>query len=209
MGGKIVEADQSKHDLRDIATVFILSLVTVLTAWCGYESARWGSEMSIASSQTSALRGQASDAAGEARDWRAFDLAVYISWVEASGRGDTKLADYGKQRFSPWLRKSFAKWQADGRKEASPLSHVSYVPPGAKEAARLTARAEARFNKGLDSGTKGDHYSLLTVLFAMALFFVALSERGRTEWASRALLTLGAIVAITGVVLLVTFPIKM
>src|SRR5688572_31112008 len=89
--------------IQDIVGVFLLSITAVLTAWCGFESSKWGGEMSIAFSQASSARVTATDLASQARDQRAIDLVVYAQWVEATGAGQTELADYVEARFPPVL----------------------------------------------------------------------------------------------------------
>ena len=84
-----------------------------------------------------------------------------------------------------------------------------YVPPGTEEAARFAALADAKFNEALVNNQRGDNYSLLTVLFALVLFLTAMSQRELAPWMRRALLGLGIVVAIVGVVVMFTFPIKL
>ena len=63
-------ATRPRRDWLDIMAVFVLSITAVLTAWCGFEASKWGGEMSIAFSQASSARVQATSAEGEARDER-------------------------------------------------------------------------------------------------------------------------------------------
>ncbi|HAM12795.1 MAG TPA: hypothetical protein DCO91_05680, partial [Microbacterium sp.] len=87
--------------------VFVLSITAVLTAWCGFEASKWGGEMSIAFSQASSARVQATSAEGEARDARQFDLSVYAEWVRATYNGEEDLAAYIEDRFSPEFAVAF------------------------------------------------------------------------------------------------------
>ena len=87
------------RDIRDIVAVVLLSTMAVLTAWCGFQASKWGGEMSIAFSQASSARVQATNFDGQARDQRQFDLTVYASWVEAQAAGQEELAAYIEERF--------------------------------------------------------------------------------------------------------------
>ena len=89
--------------IQDIVGVFVLSITAVLTAWCGFESSKWGGEMSIAFSEASGARIQAASAENEARAAQQFDLSVYAQWVLAEGDGDAELAQYIQDRFQPWF----------------------------------------------------------------------------------------------------------
>lgn len=52
----------------------------------------------------------------------------------------------------------------------------SYQPPGQEEAA-ADARADVLFQTALRNNQRGDDYTLLTVLFALVLFFTSVSGR--------------------------------
>ena len=194
--------------VQDIVGVFLLSITAVLTAWCGFESSKWGGEMSIAFSEASGARIQAASAEGEARASQQFDLSIYAQWVIANADGDTELAQYIQDRFTPHFAEAFDAWQADGMQENGPFAREEYVPPGTVEAAELSARADAKFEEALASNQRGDNYSLLTVLFALVLFLTAMSQRDVRTWIGRVLLGLAVVVAIIGIGILATFPIK-
>ena len=194
--------------IQDIVGVFVLSITAVLTAWCGFESSKWGGEMSIAFSQASAARIQAASAEGEARAAQQVDLTIYAQWVLATADGDTELAQYIQDRFTPHLATAFDAWQADGMHDNGPFARDEYVPPGEVEAAELSERADAKFAEALESNQRGDNYSLLTVLFALVLFLTAMSQRDIRTWIGRVLLGLAVVVAIVAIVILLTFPIK-
>ena len=199
---------KTKKSTFDIVTVFLLSITAVLTAWCGFESSKWGGEMSIAFSQASSARVQAASAADIARDARQFDLAIYIEWVLAQADGRAELAAYIEERFSPEFQVAFDAWTDDGREDRGPFVRAEYVPPGTVEAEELNARADEKFALALVNNQRGDNYSLLTVLFALVLFLTAMSQRELAPWIRRVFLTLALVVGAVGVIILLTFPIK-
>jgi hypothetical protein len=194
-------------EAREIVAVFLLSITAILTAWCGFESSKWSGQMSIDFSQASSARIQSVDLAGESRDWQAVDLAIYVQWVDATATGDVALAEYYQERFTPELALAFADWQAGGESVKSPFAEPSYVPVGSEESVEKAELADQKFASALESNQRGDNYSLLTVLFAMVLFFTAMSERNKSGWAGWFLLGLGAVVAIAGGIILATFPV--
>ncbi|HWI31243.1 MAG TPA: hypothetical protein VNT50_07115 [Microbacterium sp.] len=203
-------APAPKHsEMHELVAVILLSLVAVLTAWCGFESSKWGGDSSVAFSAASAARIEAADHDGQARDARGFDLAVYTQWVLAQTGGDTALADYIEERFSPEFAIAFDAWQADGEQESGPFRMPEYVPPGTEEAAEATARADASTKDALDFNEKGDNYSLMTVMFALVLFLAAIAQRGISVLATRLVLGLAGGLALIGLVVLLTFPIRL
>ena len=201
-------SDARRRRVIDVVTVFVLSITAVLTAWCGFEASKWGGEMSIAFSQASSARVQAAAAEGTARDARQYDLTIYVQWVLADRAGDEDLTAFIEQRFSPEFRVAFDAWEAGGRTEAGPLAVSQYVPPGTEEAAKLSARADERYEAALVNNQRGDNFSLLTVLFALVLFLTAMSQREVATWIQRFLLALAVVIGLVGVVIMATFPIK-
>ncbi len=196
-----------KRDLREIVAVLVLSVTAVLTAWCGFESSKWGGEMSIAFSEASSARIQAVAAEGEARTARSYDLTIYAQWINAVAEDRTRLADYIEERFTPHFAVAFDDWEANDRALPAPFAEPSYLPPGMAEAEELAERADSKFQEALDNNQRGDEYSLLTVLFALVLFFTAMSGRNFPEWAARAFLIVAVVLGVIGVTVMSTFPV--
>lgn len=88
----------------------------------------------------------------------------------------------------------------------SPFALDSYVPPGSLEAAEADSRADAKFQQALVDNQRGDNYTLLTVLFALVLFFAAFAGRVRSRRTSWSLVGLASAFLVGGVVLLLAFP---
>ncbi|MFF2370520.1 hypothetical protein [Agromyces sp. NPDC058110] len=200
--------DRGRRRSFDAVAVFLLAAIAVLTAWCGFQPSKWGGEMSVAFSQASSARVQASEESSTARDARASDQAVWIEWVLAEAHGDTALQAFIERRFTPEFRVAFDAWEADGRVENGPLAMDEYVPPGSVEAEELAAKADARFADALENNQRGDNYSILTVLFALVLFLTAMAQRDLAPWVKRTLLGLAIVAAVVGVIVLATFPIR-
>jgi hypothetical protein len=194
-------------EVREILAVFVLSATAILTAWCGFESSKWGGQMSIDFSQASAARIQSSNASSEARDARSIDLAIYAQWIDARATGDTALESYVEARFTPEFQVAFADWESGGEQAKSPFAEPSYVPTGQVEAQKLSDKADQKFAQALVSNQRGDNYSLLTVLFALVLFFAAMSSRNRLAWVDWVLLGLAIALGLAGGIILATFPV--
>ena len=199
----VTRARESKQ-WTEIVAVILLSLVAVMTAWCGFESSKWRGEMSISFAQASSNRIKASDATSASRDAFQLDAMVFAQWLVATHNGDEELATYLRGVFSDQLDVAFAAW--DG-KTKTPFGLPEYVPAGEEKAAELSAKADAAYATALVNNRRGDNYSLLTVMFALVLFLGAVSQRRGPEWAQRALLTVAGVVAACGVIIMATFPI--
>lgn len=193
---------------HELVAVILLSLVAVLTAWCGFQSTKWGGDSSVSFSEASSARIKASDYDSQARDARMVDITVYTQWVIAGAENDRTFADYIQERFSPELTVAFDAWQADGMRERGPFAMEEYVAPGTEEAAETTKRANDLQTQALDFNDKGDSYSLMTVLFALVLFLSAIAQRGISLVASRIVLGLAGTIALAGLIVLFTFPVR-
>lgn len=198
----------SHSSTHELIAVILLSLVAVLTAWCGFQSTKWGGDSSVEFSEASAARIEASDLEGQARDARMIDINLYTQWVLAGADDDPARADYIQERFSPELAVAFQAWQADGMQERGPFAMDEYVAPGSAEAAAKTKKADELQASALELNDKGDSYSLMTVLFALVLFLAAIAQRGISLLASRIVLGLAGAIALGGLIVLFTFPVR-
>jgi hypothetical protein len=193
--------------VRETVVLIVLSITAVLTAWCGFESSQWGGEMSIAFSEASSARIEAARQAGAANAARQADLSIWGVYLQARAQGDTALAKYVEQRFTDHFRVAYQAWIAQGESTEGPFKMKEYVPPGTIESAAADQRADSRFAEALVFNQRGDNYTILTVLFALVLFFAAASTRLSSRRAQWILLGLAIFFLLTGTVILATFPI--
>jgi hypothetical protein len=193
--------------VRETVVLIVLSITAVLTAWCGFESSQWGGEMSIAFSEASSARIEAARQAGAANAARQADLTIWGVYVQARAQGDPELARYVEQRFTDHFRVAYRAWIAGGEPRDGPFKMKEYVPPGTTEAAAADQRADTRFTDALLFNKHGDNYTILTVLFALVLFFAAASTRLGSPRAQWILIGVAITFLIAGIVILATFPI--
>lgn len=191
--------------------VALLAITAVLTAWSGFEASKWSGEMSISFSRASTQRIEASREATVAEAARALDLQVFGIWLQATSEGDRELAEFARERFTDHFAVAFEDWLAtrplrNPDAPDSPFAMDSYVPPGRVEATEADARADAHFSDALANNQRGDNYTLLTVLFALVLFFGALSNRFSSERRSWTILVGAGLLLVVGVGFLLAFP---
>jgi hypothetical protein len=193
--------------VRETIVLIVLSVTAVLTAWCGFESSKWSGEMSVAFSEASSSRIEAARQSGIANAGLQADLTIWGVYVQARAQGDTALATYVEKRFTDHFLVAYRAWIAQGEPTNGPFKMKEYVPPGTTEAAAADQRADRRFADALVYNERGDNYALLTVLFALVLFFAAASTRLVRPSAQRILLGVAIIFLIAATVILATFPI--
>jgi hypothetical protein len=186
----------------------VLSITAVLTAWCGFESAKWSGEMSVAFSEASSSRIEAARQSGIANAALQADLTIWGVYLQARAQGDTALASFVEKRFTDHFRVAYQAWIAQGEATSGPFKMKEYVPPGTTEAAAADQYADTRFADALVYNQSGDNYALLTVLYALVLFFAAASTRLGRSNAQWILIGVATTFLIAATVILATFPIK-
>ena len=196
---------------RELIAVILLSVTAIATAWSGFQSSKWGGEMSISFSKASTARIEASRADGNANRQLTIQVQLYTQWIEASAADDMVLADYLSARFPEPLASAWAAWIALKPQEnpdapASPFEMPEYVQPDAVASKEADARADALFQQALDNNQRGDNYTLLAVVFATVLFFAAVSGRVKRNLSAWFLLGVGLVLFTTATVILVSYP---
>jgi len=196
---------------RELIAVILLSVTAIATAWSGFQSSKWGGEMSISFSKASTARIEASRADGNANRQLTIQVQLYTQWIEAYAADDMVLADYLSARFPEPLASAWAAWIALKPQEnpdapASPFEMPEYVQPDAVASKEADARADALFQQALDNNQRGDNYTLLAVVFATVLFFAAVSGRVKRNLSAWFLLGVGLVLFTTATVILVSYP---
>lgn len=205
------ETEEHAGRARETIVVIVLSLTAVLTAWSGFESSKWGGSMSTNFSKASSQRIEAARQAGHANAARATDLQIFGIYLQAVAEEDQQLARFAQDRFTPHFVVAFDEWKAKKPLEnasapQSPFALDSYVPPGTTEAAAADARADSIFDRAVSDNARGDRYTLMTVLFALVLFFAAIATRIRSHLLSWTVVGLTTTLMLVGIVFLALLP---
>jgi hypothetical protein len=166
----------------DVASVILISLATVVTAWCGYEAARWTALETRSYNDASSLRVQSAVFEGRTNTLQTIDVATFLEFVRAVATHSTDEQDFIYKRFRPEMRRAVDAWIAtkpltNPAAPASPFAMPQYVLKTTTEADRLSAMASARFLQATSSNEIGDRYVRLTVIFAAVSFLAGISTR--------------------------------
>jgi hypothetical protein len=200
-----------RMDWRELVAVVLLSVTTILTAWCGFQASKWGGEMSIAFSRASGARIEAVQAQDTANRRITVQVGLFSSWLQASAGGDQKLMDTLSARFPEPLATAFPAWLATDPNTnpdapLSPFDMPEYRVPESDEANALNDKADALFAKALEDNQRGDNYTLLAVAFATVLFFAAISGRMKGRQYQWAILGVGLVVFTVTTAILLWLP---
>jgi hypothetical protein len=208
-GGATQEVAPSEDDAPrrgrrvELATVILLAVTALATAWSGYQASLWDGIQSSNYTQASGARTNAAQLRTAANQHRLADLGVFENHISAAIGGDRAVADFYLDRFTPALGPAYDSWIAldpfeNPAAPPSPLAMPEYRLPEDTDAARLEDRADSLFAEGEDANTISDVYTLTTLLFAAVLFFTAISERFTHPPAQVVLLGLAGIGLVVG-----------
>lgn len=196
----------------NFAAAVILSLTTLVTAWSGYEAARWSGENLKANRAATAAHIDSNRLANEASRQRTTDVMVFGWWFEAYFAGNTDFAAAIEERFSPEFVPAFEAWRdstpTDQLTSGSPFDRPDYQLPDAIKADRLLGVAQVKANEADRANQNSDNFVLTTVLFASVLFLSGIATRLRNERGIRAAVIVSATLFIAATVAVVLLPIN-
>ena len=203
-------SDTERH--FEWAVVIVLAMAALATAWSSYQASLWDGIQSSNYTQASAARTDSDQRRTEANQFRLADLTVIENWIDATIDGDAPLADFYFNRFREEFQPAFDAWIAldpldNPDAPASPLGMAEYVLADDLESDELREHAQELFFEGEAANSISDTYTLTTLLFAVSLFFAAISERfdyHRVRWVLFGMASLGLV---TGIIIALNQPI--
>jgi hypothetical protein len=200
--------------LVEIASTVLLAFAAVATAWSSYQASRWTGEQAKSFSVANASRVESTRASSLANDQRQIDVAVFIQWVDAHIRAETKLADFYRARFRDEFVPALEAWLATNPLENSeapltPFAMSEYRLAADQEADRLESAAEAAAAEARTYIQRATNYVLGVVLFAVSLFFAGISTKVGAHRLRAVVLVIGCTVFIAAITWISTFPVSL
>lgn len=196
----------------DLLATIVMATATIATAWSGYQSALWGGEQTMHSSQAM----KAIIRAGEFNNLKMARTSIHVNmfgqWSSAVGANNTALADFLLARFPEPLKTATSDWRAlnpltDPNAPASPFDMPSYVLRESSEAERWENIAAEESDAASRAGEISDQYLVYTIIFASVLFFAGISGKFKSEALDIVVLALGALVLMGGIIIMLMQPI--
>jgi hypothetical protein len=194
-------------------SAILLGLVTIATAWSGYQAARWGGEQSTLYTDALGLMIDSTRAATEANQLTQVDIALFVNYVNAYAAGNEELATFYYERFRPEARLAVDAWlatQPRNNPEAppGPFQMPEYRVSLAEQAVQLEEEAANLFEKGKAANEHSDDYVLNAVLLASVLFLAGIAPRFDWQPLVVVILVAAVILLVIGLYNLSTLPIQ-
>ncbi len=196
----------------DFASVILISAATVMTAWCGYQAARWTALQTREYNEASAQRVAAAVATGRTNTFEVVDVTMFLQFISAIAAGRTEEQTFIYQRFRPEMKRAVDAWLATKPRKnpaapSSPFVMPQYHSLTGEEAARLDALAASSFQTATNANEQGDAYVRLTVIFAAVSFLGGISTKFRFP-SHIIIIVAGFGVLIFGLIRMIELPIR-
>jgi len=217
------------NDRIELIATIVLAVATILTAWSGFESGKWGGEQSVNFSEAGAARTESTRADTAGGQLIQIDVAMYIDWVTAISDelNAGTITDASLDPYSPtegtvsgFLYKRFREeflpavdaWLAtqpmtNDDAPKGPFEMEEYVVAQQVEADRLSVVADEKAAAARTANQNGDNYVLTMVLFASVLFFAGVSSKMNRPRNRVIILGFGVVTLTIGLIILASLPI--
>jgi hypothetical protein len=195
----------------EILEAVVLAAVAVMTAWSGYQAARWDAKSAAGYARAATTNMLAQEQQTLAGQEHQYDITTFDSWIEAKMRGEHWLAELFERRFRPEYAVAFAAWM-----KTDPL-HSANAPPGpshmpeyksalVERSRELSHQAAEYFRTGVETRETGDKYVRITVILATVLLLTALSQRFKIRGPRVGILWVACVMLAFALYWIVTFP---
>ena len=191
----------------------VLSLATVATAWCAYQATLWGGDESRLYFEALATRAEAGQLQNQAFLRTGFQVGLFVEYAAAISQDNEELAEFLVRRFPPELKTATEAWLANSPLDnptspLSPFDMPAYRLPEQEASQQAEQVSEEQFKAALKADEHGDNYVLLTVIFAMVLFFSGISGKFQWRVIDAAVLTFGVLMLLGGLMFLLQMPVQ-
>jgi hypothetical protein len=196
----------------EIVSAVLLSLATVASAWCAYQSARWNGVQAVSFSAANGARTESVRKSNEALQLASIDVGMFLEFAAAYSEENQFLMEFIMERFRPEMKPAVQAWIAtepliNPDAPSSPFAMAEYTSTAQDESDRLLTVAEQKLSEAEHANQTSDNYVLLTVMFASVLFFGGISTKFDDFRIRTALIVFATLIFASGLVILITYPI--
>jgi hypothetical protein len=196
----------------EIISAVLISLATVASAWCAYQSALWGGEETISYNRANAARTESVRMSNQALQLVTIDVNMFTEFAAAYSNGDEFLFDFLMARFRPEMKTAVEAWietqpLINPNAPSSPFEMDQYQSEAQDEADRFLEEVDAHLEEARQNDQRADSYILLTVIFASVLFFGGMSTEFKSLKIRIGLVAFSSLTFLVTTFIVITFPI--
>ena len=196
----------------EIVSAVLISLATVTSAWCVYQSSRWSGEERSSSNRATAARTESVRFSNQALQLTSIDVAMFTEFAAAYSNEDEFMYDFLMERFRPEMKVAVDAWietqpLINHDAPTSPFEMDEYKSAAQEESDRLLEEVEDHLEDARLYNQRGDSYTLLTVIFASVLFFGGISSEFTSIKIRLGLVIFASLIFFATIFWTLTFPI--
>lgn len=170
--------------VADVATVLLISLAALASAWCGYQAARWGGICMLNYNLANHARVTASTAQTRSSLAQLLQVSLFVQYQNALYTGNKQFAAFLYRRFPAELRKAVDAWLAtrplsNTHAPLSPFAMPQYHVRDEGRFAAESSRADGLISKAIGANETSDRYVFLTVILASVSFLGGVATKMR------------------------------
>jgi len=197
----------------ELIATLLLGLAAVGAGWAAYQSTKWGSAETFTLDQANLLRRNAALLENKGQLMRVVDVALFLDYLKARNRGDTRLANFLLDRFPAHLRIAVDAWLAtkplkNPDAPPTPFGMREYRIEEDGEALRLQEEVQRVVKEAQRQSDISDRYVLVTVPFAVVSLFCGLSSKAWAPQIRMIIVAMAAVVFLGAVVALALLPVN-
>lgn len=204
--------DRRFRKWAELGATIVLAVATLASAWAGYEAGKWNGVQTALNVRATMLRIESSQITAKSHENILVDLQLFTSWANATGNGDSQLAEFYRSRLRDEFRPAFDAWLATRPLENpdapdSPFDMAEYRLATRDEAEALVEEAGQLSLNAEIAGAYSDQYTLSVVILAGALLLAGLAHR--FEWVELRIVVVAAalLVLLFSVINIIRLPI--
>lgn len=206
-----VEKDRRKRWV-EIVCAIVLSMTTMASAWCAYQSKLWSGVQTRHLGAAGAAGRESAAERLEATLHRAFDASMFITLIQARSTKDKQLEDFLSARFRPEMKVALDAWLKtdpfnNPTAPPSPFHMAEYVQKELELAAREHQKVIEAHDAAQRAGNNSNTYVLLTVMFASVLFFGGMANTFEARRVRMVIAIMALMLFIGTVIVLSTMPV--
>jgi hypothetical protein len=195
----------------ELIEAIVLAAVAVLTAWSGYQAAKWDARSAASYASASARNAEAEEQRTLAGQEHLYDIITFASWLQAKTRGEQALSEEFERRFRPEYTVAYQAWlKTDPLRNAKAPAGPGFMPEyhnaRVDRAKFLSREAHEAYERGVATRETGDEYIRITVVLATVLLLTALSQRFKIHAARVGLVGVASVLLIIAISWIATFP---
>lgn len=200
------------HHSIELFSVVLISLATVVSAWCAYQATLWATEEIINYNLANAARTESVRMSNRALQLTTIDVNLFTEYVSAYSESNDDLADFLIARFRPEMKLAVEAWietqpLINPEAPSSPFDMAEYQSADQLAADRLLNEVDEYLELARKANERSSRYFLLTVIFASVLFFGGISSKFKSITIQLSLLAVSSLMFLITVIFVMTFPV--